>query len=69
MHGLRWLKSSFSDEGGNNCIELAAYENDRIALRESGSPTAVLSPHRDALSALVRGVKSGAFIRTAPREL
>ncbi|MGW5694757.1 DUF397 domain-containing protein, partial [Streptomyces asiaticus] len=31
---LSWLKSSFSDAGGNNCIELAT-DGSGIAIRES----------------------------------
>ncbi|MEU7043177.1 DUF397 domain-containing protein [Streptomyces varsoviensis] len=69
MHNLRWLKSSFSDEGGDNCIELAACDHGRIALRESDRPTVVLSIRSDALNALVRGVKAGKFTRATPKEL
>ncbi|WSF24405.1 DUF397 domain-containing protein [Streptomyces sp. NBC_01358] len=54
-----WLKSSFSEASGNNCVEVASIEHDCIALRESDSPTVILSTHRAALHALVLGVKAG----------
>lgn len=59
MSGLQWLKSSFSDAGGNNCVEVAAAENEDIAIRESERPDAVLTTSRAALRALVLGVKVG----------
>ncbi|MFH8473297.1 DUF397 domain-containing protein [Streptomyces sp. NPDC018000] len=58
MPELNWFKSSFSEASGNNCVEVAAVEADRIALRESESPAAVISTNRAALRALVRGVKA-----------
>ncbi|MGA4839463.1 DUF397 domain-containing protein [Streptomyces sp. G45] len=57
MSGLRWVKSSFSDEGGNNCIEMAATANG-VALRESDSPAVVVTTGRGALLSLIRSVKS-----------
>ncbi|WP_308013488.1 DUF397 domain-containing protein [Streptomyces beigongshangae] len=57
VSGVHWIKSSFSDEGGNNCVEVAATE-DGIALRESESPTEVLSTGPEVLRALLHGVKS-----------
>ncbi len=58
VSGLHWVKSSFSDEGGNNCVEVAATQ-EGTALRESESPTEILSTGSNALSALLRRVKSG----------
>ncbi|MER6104460.1 DUF397 domain-containing protein [Streptomyces sp. NPDC001832] len=55
---LNWLKSSFSEASGNNCVEIAAVEADRIALRESESPAVVISTNRSALRALVLGLKA-----------
>lgn len=66
MHGLRWLKSSFSDAGGNNCVEIAAPEDGTLALRESEHPAAILSTRRSSLGALVRGVKSGEIELSRP---
>lgn len=59
VHDLHWLKSSFSDEGGNNCVEIATHEDGGIALRESDSPAAIVSTNQAALRALVLGVKAG----------
>ncbi|ADI06708.1 hypothetical protein SBI_03587 [Streptomyces bingchenggensis BCW-1] len=62
MSTLSWLKSSFSDAGGNNCMEVAA-DGSRIAIRESAEPDAVLTTDRTALRAFVVGVKDGRFDR------
>ncbi|MGW6154148.1 DUF397 domain-containing protein [Streptomyces sp. NPDC055144] len=59
MRELKWLKSSFSEASGNNCVEVAA-TNDGVALRESDSPTEVLVAGRSALLSLIRGVKANA---------
>ncbi|MEU1213808.1 DUF397 domain-containing protein [Streptomyces sp. NPDC005790] len=56
---LHWVKSSFSDAGGNNCVEVAAVEQERVAIRESDSPTAFLVTTRAALGSLVRELKLG----------
>ncbi|MGW0536428.1 DUF397 domain-containing protein [Streptomyces sp. NPDC003032] len=58
MPELHWLKSSFSEEGGNNCVEIAATAPEGIALRESDSPADVLTTDRAALGALVRSLKA-----------
>lgn len=58
MSELNWLKSSFSGEGGNNCVEIAAPSPEDIVLRESESPACVLTTDRAALEALVRIVKA-----------
>lgn len=59
MPELQWVKSSFSEASGNNCVEVAAKNDERIALRESESPADVLTTGRAALGALIRGVKAG----------
>ncbi|MDH6624001.1 hypothetical protein M2271_001798 [Streptomyces sp. LBL] len=59
MSELCWLKSSFSGEGGNNCVEIAAPSPEGIALRESESPARVLTTDRAALGALVKSIKAG----------
>ncbi|MBQ0853196.1 DUF397 domain-containing protein [Streptomyces sp. BH-SS-21] len=56
MSGLNWVKSSFSDEGGNNCVEVAATE-DGTALRESDEPGRILAVRTESLSALLAAVK------------
>jgi hypothetical protein len=53
------LKSSFSDAGGNNCVEVAAAEGEGIAIRESERPDVILTTSQTALRALVLGVKIG----------
>jgi hypothetical protein len=55
---INWRKSSFSEEGGNNCVEVAADHN-RIAIRESTRPKAIVTTDRRALRAFLLGVKSG----------
>ncbi|WP_432048557.1 DUF397 domain-containing protein [Streptomyces asiaticus] len=62
MPTLSWLKSSFSDAGGNNCIELAT-DGSGIAIRESSEPSAVLHTDRIALRTFISGVKRGYFDR------
>ncbi|KUO17839.1 hypothetical protein AQJ91_28345 [Streptomyces dysideae] len=58
MSELCWLKSSFSGEGGNNCVEIAPASPEGIALRESESPIRVLTTDRAVFGALVRSVKA-----------
>ncbi|MFB8114513.1 DUF397 domain-containing protein [Streptomyces sp. NPDC055962] len=58
MPDLHWVKSSFSDAGGNNCVEVAAMEDKRVAIRESDSPDVVLIASYSALHALVLEMKS-----------
>ncbi|MGW1812223.1 DUF397 domain-containing protein [Streptomyces sp. NPDC002125] len=58
MSELKWLKSSFSEASGNNCVEVASVETNGIALRESESPAAVISTNRAALHALVLRLKA-----------
>lgn len=61
MSELHWLKSSFSEDGGNNCVEVAAMEHNGIVVRESDSPTLVITTNQAALRALIRGAKAGRF--------
>jgi hypothetical protein len=58
-----WLKSSFSDAGGNNCVEVAATAHG-IALRESDSPTEIITTERGAMRALIRVVGAGELTPT-----
>lgn len=62
---LRWIKSSFSGDGGNNCVEVAATEGGRVSLRDSTRPSRIIPTTRIAFHALVQGVKSEDF---APAE-
>ncbi|MFG2783053.1 DUF397 domain-containing protein [Streptomyces prunicolor] len=65
MPELHWLKSSFSGDGGNNCVEIAATNPEGVALRESESPAHVLTTDRAALGALVQGVKGSSKLSGA----
>ncbi|MEU2135053.1 DUF397 domain-containing protein [Streptomyces sp. NPDC018352] len=59
-----WQRSSFCGGGGNNCVEVAVLATgEGIALRESESPDTVLVTGRDALCALLIGVKAGQALR------
>ncbi|MFI5751805.1 DUF397 domain-containing protein [Streptomyces sp. NPDC051644] len=55
---MNWTKSSFSEASGNACVEVAACSDSTVALRESDSPTVILSTNRAALHALVLGMKA-----------
>lgn len=57
-----WKKSSFSGEGGNNCIELAVVGS-RVALRESTSPEVVITVSPARLRAFLDQVKAGSRAR------
>ncbi|MET9297589.1 DUF397 domain-containing protein [Streptomyces sp. NPDC003077] len=54
-----WQRSTSCGGGGNNCMEVAAPESSRIALRESTSPTQILTTHPTTLHALLRTIKAG----------
>ncbi|GHA50906.1 hypothetical protein GCM10010372_58510 [Streptomyces tauricus] len=56
MTELTWLKSSFSEASGNNCVEVAATE-DGAALRESDEPGRILTLPPEGLSALIVVIK------------
>lgn len=61
MASLVWRKSSFSDQQGN-CIEVAALEDGRIAVRNSNRPDeATVYFTRPEMDAWIRGVKAGEF--------
>jgi hypothetical protein len=63
---LQWIKSSFSEEDGNNCIEVAATADHGIRFRESDEPAQIVSTDRARLRALLVGVKAGAFTTAMP---
>ncbi|MGN9818715.1 DUF397 domain-containing protein [Streptomyces sp. SD11] len=56
MTELTWLKSSFSEASGNNCVEVAVTE-DGTALRESDEPGRILTLSPQGLSALIVVIK------------
>ncbi|MDJ0342675.1 DUF397 domain-containing protein [Streptomyces sp. H10-C2] len=59
MSQLRWQKSSFSEGGAANCVELAAGPAGTPHLRESDDPARVVTTTPAALRAFLRAVKSG----------
>lgn len=61
MADLKWLKSSFSEASGNNCVEVAPTEHGCVALRDSTRPTRTTSTNTVAFRAFIRGVKAGPF--------
>jgi len=53
-----WRKSSYSQGGGTDCVELAVLEDSSRGIRDSKNPsTPHLAVSRSALAALVQGVK------------
>ncbi|MHB9858882.1 DUF397 domain-containing protein [Streptomyces sp. YIM S03343] len=57
MAELSWYKSSYSEEGGNNCVEVAVRDDMRIALRHSVYPARGFSVGQTAFSAFVNAVR------------
>ncbi|WP_327431907.1 DUF397 domain-containing protein [Streptomyces sp. NBC_01236] len=53
----KWQRSSFSPDGGNNCVEVAATAHG-VALRESDSPSEAITVTPGALRELIRGVRA-----------
>lgn len=58
MPDSRWVKSSFSDAGGNNCVEVASAQEGDVALRESEDPDRVVVASRRAMAAMLTTVKT-----------
>ena len=62
---MNWRKSSFSggaDGGGGQCVEVAALDDGRIAVRNSNAPEAGFVVFtRAEMDAWVKGVKAGEF--------
>ncbi|WP_078897830.1 DUF397 domain-containing protein [Streptomyces rimosus] len=57
MHEPQWLKSSFSEASGNNCVEIAS-TNSHIALRESEDSTRTIMTGPSAFRGLLIGIKT-----------
>ncbi|MEU8778964.1 DUF397 domain-containing protein [Streptomyces sp. NPDC048606] len=51
-----WVKSSYSEDGGNNCVEIAVIP-DGIAIRDSVRPEHVIRLHASAFVALLLSVQ------------
>lgn len=62
---LEWRKSSFSggsNGGGGQCVEVAAVDDERVAVRNSKVPEAgAVLFTRAEMGAWLQGVKSGEF--------
>ncbi len=61
MSELKWQKSSFSEGGAANCVEVATGAAGVTHLRESDEPRTVISTTPRAFGALVRRIKTGEF--------
>jgi hypothetical protein len=62
LQGARWQKSSFSGNGNNNCVEMAALPTGEIAVRNSRDPNGpTLIYTRSEFEALIRGARNGDF--------
>jgi hypothetical protein len=59
---LRWRKSSYSGNGGGNCVEVASNLPDIVAVRDSKDPDGLrLACTREAWSEFVQDIKQGEF--------
>ncbi|WP_405839687.1 DUF397 domain-containing protein [Streptomyces platensis] len=60
LAGAAWRKSSYSDGGDNNCVEVCDGFRGAVPVRDSKNPSggALLIP-TDAWSAFIAGVKDG----------
>jgi hypothetical protein len=57
---LRWRKSSYSGNGGGNCVEIAARSPGIVMVRDSKNATgAQLAISGDAWLAFIEGIKHG----------
>ncbi|SFD15825.1 DUF397 domain-containing protein [Streptomyces aidingensis] len=62
MAELGWLKSSFSEDGGNNCIEIARLPGHYLAVRESSAPECLIVANRLRLQALLTRTKQKSLL-------
>ncbi|MFI2157796.1 MULTISPECIES: DUF397 domain-containing protein [Streptomyces] len=60
MSALKWIKSSYSEASGNNCVEVA-WTQTGVALRDSKRPADVIVIGRASLGALVGSLRSGSL--------
>ncbi|MER8160147.1 DUF397 domain-containing protein [Streptomyces sp. NPDC094472] len=63
MSRLIWRKSSFSEGGAVNCLEVATDPTGTPHLRESDDPHTVITTTPTALRALLRTMETGALDR------
>ncbi|MFI7875342.1 DUF397 domain-containing protein [Streptomyces salinarius] len=55
-----WYKSSYSEEGGNNCVEVAVLEDRCIGIRDSVRPAMSFSVEHATFTAFIRAIQSDA---------
>ncbi|MGK5640008.1 DUF397 domain-containing protein [Streptomyces sp. URMC 126] len=58
-----WVKSTFSEDGGNNCLQVRTQVHGNahgVALRESTDPERVVQLSRHAFRSLLRDIRAGA---------
>ncbi|GGK88129.1 hypothetical protein Sme01_01000 [Sphaerisporangium melleum] len=61
--GLRWRKSSYSGDEGDNCVEVARVRPGLIAVRDSKTPSdPILAVGSGEWSAFLAAVKTGSQI-------
>jgi hypothetical protein len=59
---LRWRKSSYSGNGGGNCVEVASNLPGIVAVRDSKNPHGPrLAFGEEAWSEFIEGIKQGEF--------
>ncbi|MFE2498345.1 DUF397 domain-containing protein [Streptomyces scopuliridis] len=63
MSDSKWLKSSYSEASGNNCVEVASNGRHSVALRDSTMPTQTVQVSPAAFDALIRYVAAELLIR------
>ncbi|ARF57227.1 DUF397 domain-containing protein [Streptomyces gilvosporeus] len=59
MSQLIWQKSSFSEPGSDQCVEVAVCPSGTCHLRESDAPASVMTTTPAILRDLVQAVKAG----------
>ncbi|MFI8088627.1 DUF397 domain-containing protein [Streptomyces sp. NPDC086080] len=60
VSALKWIKSSYSEASGNNCVEVA-WTQTEVALRDSKRPADVIVMDRASLGALIESLRSGSL--------
>lgn len=65
LSAAAWRKSSYSDGGGTNCVEVADGYTNLVPVRDSKTPTTrPLILAAESWAVFVDGVKAGAAVRT-----
>lgn len=57
MSPLKWIKSSYSEASGNNCVEIAPV-GAGVAVRDSKRPATVFVTGRASFAALIESLSS-----------